>query len=82
MGDAHFCFHPEHEVDLALHESLTTVDEKELALLPPTALRDKGDAGFCFHPEHEVDLALHESLTTIDTFELRRHEPANARVHA
>ncbi len=29
-GEAGFCFHPEHEVGLSLHEALTTLDELEL----------------------------------------------------
>ena len=65
MGDAFFCFHPEHEADLALHESLTEVRS-----------HDKGDAFFCFHPEYEVGLSLHESLTRIDELELRHLEAA------
>jgi hypothetical protein len=75
-GSGGACHHPEHDTDLALHTSLTTVDLRELIFLAAdgagsTCFNPGGGAGgACFHPEHEVDLALHRSLTAIDALEL------------
>jgi hypothetical protein len=67
--NGHPCFHPEHEEDLALHETLTRIDEWELDRLRADWERSVSP---CFHPEQEGDLALHETLTRIDERELDR----------
>jgi hypothetical protein len=68
-GEAGFCFHPVHDVDLGLDQALTTVDTEELAFLWSL---DPGAGGTCFHPEHEMDLFLHQCLSAIDAIELER----------